>query len=576
MGLVQKAFSDIITFSRSSNATRIGPTGRVEYAPHNLLQRSQEFDNAYWTKDNLAVSANSATAPDGTVTADMLTENTSTGVHRIYVNLTLNTVQYTSSVYVKANGRSWIYVRTDSSTGLQSWFNISTGVVGTVQSGLTATIQSVGNGWYRCSITLTATSSNNFLIGLANADNSTSYTGDGTSGIYLWGAQLSVGPYPLDYTPTTTAAVYGPRFDYDPVTLAARGLLVEEQRTNLLTYSEQFDNAAWLKLKSSVTANNATSPDGALNADKLVENTDNDNHTIYQSGSTTTTATVSVYAKAAERSNLIIRQYSADNEVVSANFDLSAGTVSKSLNQGTTFTSPSYSITAVGNGWYRCTVTATRSSGTTIPAFDLSNTNNPTFRSGGDCAYAGNGTSGLYLWGAQLEAGSFATSYLPTIASTVTRNADVASVNTLSPWFNATEGTLFAEVAYQSISQAFPLACSLDNTTTSYISISKDTTNSTSFTSLVVDGGVSQASMSTAAIVSANSVVKGATGYKANDFGFSANGNAAVTDVSGTVPTVTRLSIGSQSSFNATNGWLRRIAYYPRKLSSAELSALTA
>lgn len=393
MGLVQKAFSDIITFSRASNATRVGPTGLVEYAPHNLLVRSQEFDNASWTKANITVTANSVAAPDGTVTADSFTESTDGGVtsHFIYQGATLAAgAVYTYSIYAKASATNRLLTlyATDSASSVfvNVSFNLNTGVVAFTGSGA-GTITSVGNGWYRCTVTGTATAAGSGLIWLWSKNLSgVDYTGNGSLVAYIWGAQLSVGPYALDYTPTTSAAVYGPRFDYDPVTLAARGLLVEESRTNLVTYSEQFDNAAWTKYGSTtVTANSVASPDGTISADLLTSAGTGGTPNVIRQFVTVTSGvpyTMSVYAKRAS-TNFIFLQSLMTGSGSQSFFNLLTGTVAS---QGAGHTA---SIQNVGNGWYRCIVTYTTS--TTGEIFDMWANDN-----------AGNAGS-CYIWGAQLE-----------------------------------------------------------------------------------------------------------------------------------------------------------------------------
>jgi hypothetical protein len=173
----------------------------------------------------------------------------------------------------------------------------------------------------------------------------------------------------------------------------------------------------------------------------------------------------------------------------------------------------------------------------------------------------------------QLELGAFATSVIPTTTTALTRAADVALVNTLSPWFNATEGTLFAEssVNYTVPATFFPLAASLnDNSSNNRIEVGYLTTVVAGFEVSV--GGVFQAGLypSTAA-----QVRRTAGAYAANDFAVSLNGSAPTTDTSGSIPSVTRLALGTRTS-GGTVIHLRRITYYPRKLSSAELQAITA
>lgn len=563
MTLVSKSFSEIVTFSRSSNATRVGPTGVLEYAPHNLLVRSQEFDNASWTKGNSSVSANSAAAPDGTVTADKLVENTSASTHQCYQATTLTAQVHTLSFYAKAAGRSWVFANWAASGNLGAYFNLSAGTIGTVDSGYSATIQSVGNGWYRCSVTKLTTAAVWYAeLDMATADGVFIYTGDGTSGIYLWGAQLSVGPYALDYTPTTTAAVYGPRFDYDPVTLAARGLLVEESRTNLVTYSEQFDNVAWIKLNASVTANAATSPDGTVSADLLIPDTSSNQHGVYQSlGATAGTPyTQSVFAKAAGYNWLFMTE--GNNVTASASFNLATGVVGTVAGTG----SPSATITALGNGWYRCTLTYT-------PIATSQNIQVRAANADAGPTFAGNGTSGIYIWGAQLEANaSFASSYIPTLASTVTRSADVASVNTLSPWYNSSESTLFADFDISGPSGVFGgYVAQLAVTALSNNGILIYNNSVGLGTSAYIDASSVSLGNNTA-----NVPAKIAIAYNGSSNGAVRNGGS-VSSVGTTISgAATRLSLGSEYGGSyVMNGHLRRVAFFPRRLSNAEIQALT-
>jgi hypothetical protein len=551
MGLIQKAFGDIITFSRASNATRVGPTGLVEYAPHNLLQRSEEFDNGSWTKTGGSVTPNSITAPDGSVTADLFVEDSSLTPHRVSQNASITSgIAYTLSVFAKAGSRTFLQLFFNSTEfGAQAFanFDLSTGVAGTIGSSTVATITSAGGGWYRCSISATATATGASsasliqLITSSTAARNQNYTGDGTSGLYLWGAQLSVGPYALDYTPTTTAAVYGPRFDFDPVTRAAKGLLIEEQRTNLLTYSEDFSNAAWSIINSTITSNTIVAPNGTVTGDKFVEGSNSSTKELYRSYSASAlTYTLSFYAKSDGTRNVIRASIATASLALGGGtyFNVGNGTNTGATNYGAT-TGTVVGMSSVGNGWYKCFVTVTATAATYYVDFMLANDSN-------NLNYTGNGFSGVYIWGAQLEAGAFATSYIPTVASTVTRSADVASVNTLSPWYSATEGTLFTDA---------------DLTVSAYV---------------VQVGGASQVGLNPGSFTFTTPFRIAAT-YKLNDFAASQNGATVVTDTSGTIPTVTTLFLGYQGGGGGVlNGHLRRIAYYPRRLTNAELQALSA
>ena len=584
MSLVSKAFSDIVTFSRSSNATRIGPTGRVEYAPHNLLLQSQDFSTT-WTNTRSSEVVNAVAAPDGTVTADKLVEDSSASNDHV-INQTASvssSTTYTTSVFLKAGERTWAFINMVDVgiSSYRSWFNLSTGQTGTNDSGNSSTITSVGNGWYRCTVTRATTSSQTSVrieVGLSTGDGVINYTGDGTSGIYLWGAQLSVGPYPLDYTPTTSAAVYGPRFDYDPVTLAARGLLIEEQRTNNLSYSEQFDNAAWTKARSSITANAATSPGGTVTADQsTIDNTNGFHDACYQTFSATsgTSYTFSIFVKKNVGIEAVYFYTDATSPGAIAKFNLTTGAyIGNAPGNGySAFTS--YSSTALSNGWYRivATVTAASTNPSTFFTIGMSTNTNDTV-----AQFTGNGTDNFYLWGAQLEAGSFATSYLPTLASSVTRSADVASVNTLSPWFNSVEGSFFVEADAFNTSSAWSTL--IEPNLTSNLAGSRFSlgvvSSAVNLYALVSNSVTVNGISSGGAMYANNAVAKTAFAYKLNDYAISGNGAAVATDTSSAVPTIDQVLLGNDNEGRRLNGHLRRIAYFPRRLQNAELQALTA
>lgn len=278
------------TFTGASLRTMFDSTGKLTYGPNNLLLYSQEFDNAAYTKAQATVSANTTTAPDGTSTADSLLETSVSNIHYAYQSaasylLTDNIALV--SVYAKRNTRDYVTIGiSDISVGTRyavAVFNLQTGALstsgasGTGYSVAATSITSVGNGWYRCSVVCvigTSVSFNRAVFGISStgvitaaAGGLQSYLGDG-SGIYLWGAQLEAVTYattPSTYYPTTSAAYYGPRLVYDPVTLASLGILVEEARTNLCLQSSDLTNASWVA-QAATTAKTATGPDGAANS----------------------------------------------------------------------------------------------------------------------------------------------------------------------------------------------------------------------------------------------------------------------------------------------------------------------
>jgi hypothetical protein len=172
---------------------------------------------------------------------------------------------------------------------------------------------------------------------------------------------------------------------------------------------------------------------------------------------------------------------------------------------------------------------------------------------------------------------AFATSYIPTLAASVTRSADVASVNTLSPWFNATEGTIYTEASYSSESQLSTVYLG-DGTTNNGIWVGKSVGGSgaTSAELYVRSGGANQGFPVSVSGVIGSTYVKIAACYKANDFRIAAQGTIGSADLSGSVPTCNQMLIGDYLYTSAKSQHIKRIAYYPRALTNAELAALTA
>jgi hypothetical protein len=573
-----RALDPRITFTRTTTATYYDGKTTAK-AEENLLLRSQEFDDAGWTKVSSTVTANSTVAPDGTSTADKLEETATTDAHFLSQGNWPTTTLNTFSVFMKADEKSYGYLRQGGGSNRNAFFDLTNGVVGTVSAGWSASIVSVGNGWYRCIVTQTtlASAASGIIIGVASADDTRTYAGVAGEGIFLWGAQLEQRSAVTAYTPTTTAPItnYIPalqtaasgvaRFDHNPITGESLGLLVEEQRTNLLTYSDDFSDAAWTKTRSSITANTIVAPDGTLTGDKLVEDTTASNtHVVAQSVSYTsgTNYSFSLFAKAAERTSLSVQfpsgQFGAS---VTCSFNLSAGTVTVAISG----TGTSATITAVGNGWYRCVaISQATSSGTANTPILLENTPN-------NRVYTGNGYSGLYIWGAQVEAAAFPTSYIPTVAATVTRNADAASMTgaNVTSWFSNAQGTLYAEVNPRALAVTSGFQIN-DNTTSNRIRLA---TTSTSDQGTITTSGTAQATLD-GGTPAANTSMKLAMSYAVNDFKLSLNGGTAATDTAGTVPVVNQLQIGAETT-TIGNMTLKKIAYYPIAVTAAELQALT-
>jgi hypothetical protein len=356
------------------------------------------------------------------------------------------------------------------------------------------------------------------------------------------------------------------------VTLAPKGLLIEEQRTNLVLRSEQFDNASWTATGVTISSNTATSPDGTVSADTMNEGTTISLHQTQQSGFTFTSGasyTQSVFAKA-DTATVIQMLFVSTAFGVNAfaNYNLATGVL------GTVGSGATATITAVGAGWYRITLTATATltvAGTFGAFIFLCDNNTAAARAP---LYTGSDKQ-LYLWGAQLEAGAFATSYIPTVASQVTRAADNASMigNNFARWYNQTEGTIceyanFSGIRTTGTDYGLLINATLDDT------IALGITDG-NYLARVRVNSTDQALFGGASMTGGGSFSR-AVAYKANDFATSLNGGTVSTDSSGAVPVGVSLLI--TSGFLGTspvNRTISRISYYPRRLANTELQGIT-
>lgn len=356
-----------------------------------------------------------------------------------------------------------------------------------------------------------------------------------------------------------SAAINAARFDHDPVALACKGLLIEESRTNLLQRSDDFNNAYWTKTNSSILSDFTTSPSGSVDADKIVEDTSAGAHGVSVNPTITSgiAYTLSFYAKKGERSWI---RATVTSSGISTWFDLDSGVI------GTVGSGVTASIQSVGGGWYRCVATMTSAS-------TSGNINIRSQTADGQTTFTGDGTSGLFLYGAQLEAGSFPTSYIPTTTAPLTRSADVCSItgSAFSGFYNQAEGALLVN-AFTPASGDRTVVATDDNTANEMIRLRTESTNPFF---KVTDGGSELVAIDAGTVV-ANTAFKLAGAYKLNDFASSINGGVAVTDASGTIPTVDRMRIGAGQSGNTMCGCVASLRYYKKRLSDAKLQTLTA
>jgi len=358
-----------------------------------------------------------------------------------------------------------------------------------------------------------------------------------------------------------------PRLDYytSGGTAGCPALLVEPSGNNSLLQSAAWNVSPWAATSGSqgatVSGNVTASPDGTTNADKLIEAAVTGNHFCLQSLTLTsgTTYTASFFVKASERTRGRLRT-SGSSVYWDMDFNLTSGTVTGGTNPF---------IQNFGNGWYRigATFTANQASNNFILfLYDAS----------GNVSYTGDGTSGLFVFGAQIEVGSVATSYIPTTTAAVTRNADVIILSgAVSGCIGQTEGTIYAEVDVRNFTNGNRIVCLSNGTSSNRIILQKGANSTlqaivTNATSAVVD--ISTASGRTAGIY------KIAIGYKQNDFAVYVNGSQTGTDNTGGVPACNQIFIGkteTTATNNQFNDRIRAAALYTTRLTNAELAALT-
>jgi len=543
-----------MSVTRATTATRVNSAGLVELVPYNQFTWSQNFDNAAWNKTNCSITANNTTAPDGTITADKLilangqsgSSSDGTGIRQL---VDIASGSYTYSIYAKAAEFTTIRFREIQVTGAFLTIDLTNGAItnGGVGQYINPTATLVSNGWYRITFqTPTLTALYKYSVRVSE-------TGNGTSGIFIWGYQAVEGSNALPYQKTETRLNI-PRLDYSNGTCPS--LLVEPQRTNVLQRSQEFDNGFWTKQEITITANATTAPDGTQTADKATPTTVTGTHQI-QTGTliSSTQCAFGVFAKADGYNTIqILDRASAAN---GARFNILNGTIEQ------TFGTATATITDFGNGWYRCVVVAN----TTGVRFYI-----PTSASN----FTGDGTSGIFVWGAQLEVGSYSTSYIPTTSASVTRNADVISKTGISSLIGQTEGTLFAEVDITALQGAtartfIDIGSSGNRVFVGFTSLASNTIR------LQIDsGGVIVVDYR--AVVSSAGTIKVAAAYKNGNCALYVDGVAGTLVANGAISftTISNLFLGQTLSSSAIlGGGIKAAALWQTRLTNDELATLT-
>jgi hypothetical protein len=541
-----------LSFTRASNGTRINSAGLVEVVSWNNCTNTETFSVTWTALSGASVTSNNTTAPNGTNTGARLAVP-STAFAGFIQTIPDNT--QTLSIYAKKGTLDYLWVIHENISQLGASFNLDTGVVSFVASGHTASMESVGNGWYRCILSTTNSATwDYFQFGLSNASNSASSPSGGNA--YIWGAQANLGSTAKPYFPTTDR-LNVPRLTYQNGGGGCPSLLLEKQSTNSAFPSEDF--SGYSGSAATISTNQATSPDGTTNADLIYPATSGNFAGKYKNIAKSTTGVVSCFVKQASKRYAIIG--TDNNATYTCIFDLQTATV---VYQATNYTGK---IESFGNGWYRISAVYTSSTAADYPFIGVADNS-----SGGVVV---DGTNGLYIWGFQYELNSsYPTSYIPTTSSSATRVADACFKTGISSLIGQSEGTMFCE---------FNAIGSYD-TNNMICTLSDGTGNNRIFLNLTngvgnLEAVITASGSTTVSFVGSTPSIgrhKIAIAYKSNDVVLYLDGTLLFTDTSVSIPATSKLNIGSY--FNETfpfNSGINQAVLFKTRLTNSELASLT-
>ncbi len=540
------------TFDRGTDhgATRIGSDGLIKKYRENLLLRSNSFSSfPTWSLTSALINGGQ-TGYDGSSNAWLLSKSAAAG--RILQSVS-NTGVLTFSFYASSGTLDYVATNCGSVSSSTTYFDLLNGVVGTISANtISASIEQVGaTGWYRCSATFNVPSSAEYRIYPAD---SASSVGSGTSGnIYIQNAQLESGTIATDYLNSTSVTgkagvlIDLPRIDYSS---GAGALLLEPQRANYEVNSESFTN--WTNGGDGVTLSVNTSdtldPSGYYGATKVT--TTGGNRRIYDvTGIPAGTSTYSVFVKAG--TGQIFRLFTSNNAFL-VDFNLITQEITETIGSGT--------IKSYGNGWYRCTATGTTPSGDVIQ-FIFPNNNNET----------------IYIWGAQFEAGSYATSYIPNHGETggVTRAADSCSVTGASDVIGQTEGTLYMDFTFDGHFDAFAEFGIFASLANRYALYTYDSTNTLRGYLIASNSTIFETNVSDALVVGQR--YKAAFAVKSGEIAVYINGESKYTNT-GTFSFNESLDEYKFSAYGGVTKWNQKThqtIVFNERLTNEELATLT-
>jgi hypothetical protein len=439
---------------------------------------------------------------------------------------------------------------------------------------------SLGDGWYQCWLVIDVDSTTGQVkLNVAEADTDVTFDGLSQESILLYQPQLERAKpnqtAPGTYTATTTAAVtnYSPSTYIATTTVAVSslsgandGLVDWESRTNICVRSEEFDNASWVSIGGLVVNANLTiAPDGSLTADQFIDPDTASTGSIYRrqafTVSTSTRYTFSIFAKADQLSwlHLFTSTFTTPADGSGRYFDLAScalGTDTGGMDDA--------GIEDYGNGWCRCWISFTTDAADTIGFVNIlvADADN-------DTTVDFDGTSSIFVWGAQMEVGSEPSPYIRTTTGTVTANADALAETTLT-WFDGSKGTLFIETdtPYGDSVDDFGLLSINDGTASNEYTLRVGNDDG----AFNIVGGANAGSIAFVTNDYRTAGIHRLVGaYAQDDMVLYLDGTAGTPDTLVDVPLagLTQLQVGIRPSTPQINGLIREIRYYDERLADS-------
>ena len=533
---------DVITATRAGTATYTDASGTIQTASPNTVRVDHvqgeeltptvfqrvgytDFSSGWFTAGTATVT--NVDDYDGQETKNLVLGNGSAR----YVDTSfasIDGVTYTQSVFVRSISGSTTFK-------LYS-FDSPTGVYQTV---------TITSEWTRVSVSFLGRSGGgNVQIG---------YGASSAAELEISQPQVEEGTTASDFVANTTgspkfiaAATYAPRVPM---------MLIEPAATNLIVNSEDFSQD--VVLSNCTVQSGFTAPDASSNAYKLIEDNTNSLKLFNAVNNTATTASTSysssIFVKAGERTKVRIYAYHLTNQLFAVDYDLVSNTALGTNVMNTQV--DGHSIEDCGNGWKRITVTGQKVASTYSWDVGVSPLDDS-----GNVTYQGDGTSGVYIWGAQLEEGTVPTSYIPTSGSAVTRAADdlVIDGSDFTDFYNQSEGTVYVETVGREVDFNYIYSISDGSISNRIAAIHHEYHHLYVQTSGVLQGAPD------AGTFTAGTLCRYAASFKANDLRVVIDGGNVATDTNATIPTVNKINIGSRENGNEhLNGHIKRVIYWP-------------